>query len=78
VLTAGDRAPGFVLPGTTGDAVESYALADHVERGPLVLIFYVFDFHPACTEQAFRYACVADDPGDQPDWNEGKTTLEAL
>jgi hypothetical protein len=33
VLTAGDRALGFVLPGTTGDAVESYTLGGyHIYR----------------------------------------------
>jgi peroxiredoxin len=51
MLTAGETAPEFTLPGTTGGDVESYALADQVERGPVVVAFYVFDFHPACTEE---------------------------
>jgi len=51
MLTPGDTAPAFVLPGTTGSDVESYALADRVESGPVVVAFYVFDFHPACTEE---------------------------
>lgn len=51
MLTSGDAAPEFVLPGTTGGDVESYALADEVEAGPVVVAFYVFDFHPACTEE---------------------------
>ena len=51
MLTTGDTAPAFVLPGTTGGEVESYALGDRVETGPVVVAFYVFDFHPACTEE---------------------------
>ena len=51
MLTAGDAAPKFTLPGTTGGDVESYALAERVAQGPVVVAFYLFDFHPACTEE---------------------------
>jgi peroxiredoxin len=51
MLTEGDTAPDFLLPGTDGEAVEPYAMVEHVDRGPVVLAFYVFDFHPACTEE---------------------------
>lgn len=48
----GDDAPRFTLPGTARDgaAPEEYRLADAVEDGPAILNFYLFDFHPACTD----------------------------
>ena len=39
----GDRAPGFQLRRTFE---ESVALPDLLDRGPLLLAFYVFDFGP--------------------------------
>ena len=41
VLQVGDRAPGFRLRRTFS---ESVSLADMLVRGPVVLLFYVFDF----------------------------------
>ena len=37
----GDRAPDFILPRTFE---ESVSLADLLQRGPLLLAFYCFDF----------------------------------
>jgi len=51
MLTDGDAAPDFILPGTDGDDVREFMLADHTRDGPVVLAFYLFDFHPACTEE---------------------------
>lgn len=51
MLTAGDAAPDFILPGTDGEEVREYMLAECTRTGPVVLAFYVFDFHPACTEE---------------------------
>ena len=51
MLTDGDAAPDFILPGTDGDEVREFMLADHTRSGPVVLAFYLFDFHPACTEE---------------------------
>lgn len=51
MLTEGDTAPDFVLPGSDGADVRLYALADLLDRGPVVVSFYRFDFHPSCTEQ---------------------------
>lgn len=39
----GDRAPAFRLRRTFEDSV---GLSDLLERGPLLLAFYVFDFGP--------------------------------
>ncbi|WP_436927823.1 redoxin domain-containing protein [Halosimplex amylolyticum] len=51
MLTDGDAAPDFILPGTDGDDVREYMLAEHTRDGPVVLAFYLFDFHPACTDE---------------------------
>ena len=54
MLPEGTAAPGFTLPGTATDRdateVSAYSLADALQRGPVVINFYLFDFHPACTE----------------------------
>jgi len=41
MVGTGDRAPGFRLRHTFEHSVE---LAEVLERGPVVLVFYVFDF----------------------------------
>ncbi|MDH5020290.1 redoxin domain-containing protein [Halobacterium rubrum] len=54
MLSEGSEAPDFQLPGTTtdptDDAVRRHRLVDALEDGPVVLSFYLFDFHPACTD----------------------------
>lgn len=40
-LGVGDRVPLFVLPSSLGQPV---ALADYLQRGPVVLAWYLFDF----------------------------------
>ena len=59
-LNVGDRAPDFSLPSEKG---ENISLAESLERGPVVLIFYPMDETPGCTAQlcsvrndATRYA----------------------
>jgi peroxiredoxin len=37
----GDQAPGFALPASNGEVV---SLEDTLARGPVVLLWYVFDF----------------------------------
>ena len=54
MLTEGDTAPAFTLPGTSTEEdvlVKEYSLDDALANGPVVVNFYLFDFHPACTEQ---------------------------
>jgi len=41
LIEAGGRAPGFALRHTFERSVD---LAQTLERGPVVLVFYVFDF----------------------------------
>lgn len=50
MLSEGEKAPDFQLPGTDGEAIESYRLDDYAEEGAVVLTFYLFDFHPECTD----------------------------
>ena len=47
-LNVGDRAPDFALPTESGQTV---SLANALERGPVVLIFYPMDNTPGCTAQ---------------------------
>ncbi|WP_152043252.1 redoxin domain-containing protein [Salinigranum salinum] len=52
MLRVGQTAPGFTLPGAAGDNVDEHALAEYVDNGwHVVLVFYPFDFHPACVSQ---------------------------
>lgn len=52
MLPTGTDAPDFTLPGTGTDGAEpsEYSLSAALEDGPVVVSFYLFDFHPACTE----------------------------
>jgi peroxiredoxin len=40
-IEMGDQAPHFTLPASNGEAV---SLSDCLARGPVVLLWYVFDF----------------------------------
>lgn len=51
MISVDDTAPDFLLPGTDGETVGEYALVHLLERGPVVLAFYLFDFHPSCTAE---------------------------
>jgi peroxiredoxin Q/BCP len=53
-VSAGDRAPGFAVPGTLNGERRTYALADFAGR-PVVLVFYPGDNTPVCTEQLNAY-----------------------
>lgn len=52
MLSIGTDAPDFTLPGTDSNGTEpsEYNLSAALEEGPVVVTFYLFDFHPACTE----------------------------
>lgn len=49
MLTAGSRAPEFVLQNNRGNDV---SLSDLLVKGPLILYFYPADFTPGCTKEA--------------------------
>jgi peroxiredoxin len=40
--------PGFELPGTRGEDIDTYRLSDHTEEGAAVLVFSPFNFSPVC------------------------------
>lgn len=54
MLKEGTPAPDFSLPGAAADGEESevvrYSLSDALSAGPVIINFYLFDFHPACTQ----------------------------
>jgi peroxiredoxin len=59
MIRVGQEAPDFELPGAAGGQIETHSLSEYTDRGwVVILVFYPFDFHPACTEQwcSFRDA----------------------
>jgi peroxiredoxin len=54
MLQEGTTAPDFALPGTSASQAETevseFKLGAALKEGPVVVNFYLFDFHPACTE----------------------------
>lgn len=47
----GDVAPDFTLTGTQGEEVEEFTLSEFADGRPTMLVFYVHDFSPVCTDQ---------------------------
>lgn len=51
MIRVGQEAPDFTLPGAAGGTIETHGLSEYTDRGwTVVLVFYPFDFHPACTD----------------------------
>lgn len=50
MLSDGTAAPDFILPGSDGSEVREYMLADATREGPVVLVFYPFDFYPPAAD----------------------------
>lgn len=55
MVSSGQHAPGFELPGTDGGEFERYTLAAATETGVAVLVFYPFDFSPVCTSELCEF-----------------------
>ena len=47
----GDTAPDFTLDGTQGDEIREYTLSEVADGRPTVLVFYIHDYSPVCTDQ---------------------------
>ncbi|WP_435196559.1 redoxin domain-containing protein [Natronomonas sp. EA1] len=49
MLSVGDTAPEFSLPGASVGEFDTHALSEYTDRGwTTILVFYPFDFHEAC------------------------------
>lgn len=55
-LKDGATAPDFTLQASQGGKVFSFALADALKKGPVVLYFYPAAFTPGCTVEAHDFA----------------------
>jgi peroxiredoxin len=51
MLDTGAAAPGFERPGADGHEIGTYRLSEYTQSGPVVLLFYPFDFSPVCTAE---------------------------
>jgi len=49
--TNGTRSARRHAPRATGGTIDTHTLSEYTERGWAVVVFYPFDFHPACTDQ---------------------------
>lgn len=59
-LNVGQKAPPFTLQATQGGKVFTFALADALKNGPVVLYFYPAAFTPGCTVEAHEFADAID------------------
>jgi len=57
MVDVGDSAPDFTLDGAHRDEITTFTLSDIVRDQLAVLVFYVHDFNPVCTDQM----CEIDD-----------------
>lgn len=55
MLERGDDAPTFRRPGTRGETIRPYDLAEFTEEGIAILVFYPFDFSPVCTTELCEF-----------------------
>lgn len=60
-LKAGDRAPDFTAQASLGGNVFTFALADALKKGPVVLYFYPAAFTTGCTIEAHDFAEATDE-----------------
>lgn len=59
-LTVGDKAPAFTAEAALGGKAFTFALAEALARGPVVLYFYPAAFTPGCTVEAHEFAEATD------------------
>ncbi len=51
MVTTGDTAPDFTLEGAQGEEIREFTLSAFADGRPTVLVFYIHDFSPVCTDQ---------------------------
>lgn len=59
-LAVGSKAPDFTLQATQGGNDFTFALADALKKGPVVLYFYPAAFTTGCTMEAHEFADAID------------------
>src|SRR3954468_20236873 len=59
-LRVGARAPDFTAQASMGGKEFTFALADALKKGPVVLYFYPAAFTPGCTQEAHEFAEAVD------------------
>src|SRR5579872_7293634 len=60
-LKVGAAAPDFTAPATLGGKEFTFALADALKKGPVVLYFYPAAFTKGCTIEAHEFAEAVDE-----------------
>lgn len=60
-LKPGDPAPDFTTQASLGGKTYTYALADALKKGPVVLYFYPAAFTTGCTIEAHEFAEAVDE-----------------
>jgi thioredoxin-dependent peroxiredoxin len=60
-LKPGDQAPDFTAQASLGGKTFTYALADALKKGPVVLYFYPAAFTKGCTIEAHEFAEAVDE-----------------
>jgi len=51
MVEQGQTGPDFSLEGTHGDEIREFTLSEFADGRPTVLVFYIYDFSPVCTDQ---------------------------
>jgi peroxiredoxin len=59
-LDAGAPAPDFTAPATLGGKAFTFALADELKKGPVIVYFYPAAFTSGCTAEAHEFAAASD------------------
>jgi thioredoxin-dependent peroxiredoxin len=59
-LSVGAKAPDFTAQASLGGKEFTFALADALKKGPVVLYFYPAAFTPGCTVEAHEFADATD------------------
>jgi peroxiredoxin len=59
-LPNGTKAPDFTTPASLAGKPFTFALADALKKGPVVLYFYPAAFTPGCTVEAHNFAEASD------------------
>jgi peroxiredoxin len=51
MVSEGETAPDFTLEGTQGEEIREFTLSEFAGSRPAVLVFYIYDYSPVCTDQ---------------------------